>query len=952
MKCWLKKVCAIMLAFTLLIGLSTVPAHADTALFTIEAENAQLSSDLQVATQIYGTPKPGYTGNGFVWMQNSGTITFTVTVPATGMYSISTRYMQELSPDGRLQYLTVNGVTKGSFMLPYTTTWANFDFGIQKLNAGSNTIQLKAGWGFAYFDSFTVDYAKLDPLNVQPSLTDPHATAETQLLMNYLTGVYGNHIISGQQEIYGGGNNGNSELEFDWIHNLTGKYPAIRGFDFMNYNPLYGWEDGTTNRVIDWVNNRGGIATASWHITVPKNFTSYQLGQSIVWTDATYKPTETDFNTANAVVPGTKEYQYLQLAIKDLAEQLLILQNNGVPVIFRPFHEAEGNGGVNGEGAWFWWAKAGATVYKQLWNLLYTELTGTYGLHNLIWTYNSYTYSTSPVWYPGDNQVDIVGYDKYNTIYNRYDGLSGVPNEDAITSTFYRLVDMTSGKKMVAMTENDTIPSVQNLTEEKSGWLYFLPWYGEFLMSSANNYPATLTMLYQSSYVITLDELPNLKVPSTSSSITPKTVQFDKYAPNQSDKAITVNFNGNTLNGIKNGSTSLVAGTDYTVSGTTVTIKKSYLAAQAVGTTNLTFDFSAGTDPVLVVTVVDTTPSANSTISPTSATFDKKTANQADIAVTMTLNGNTLSGIKNGSASLVSGTDYTVSGTTVTIKKSYLAAQAVGTTNLTFDFSAGNDPVLAISVVDTTSTVNNSTISPTSATFDKKTANQADITVALTLNGNTLSSIKNGSATLVAGTDYTVSGTTVTINKSYLAAQAVGTTNLTFDFSAGTDPVLAVSVVDTTSTTIGGLKIQMFNANTSASSNTIAPRIKIVNTGTTAINLANVKLRYYYTVDANKTQAFWCDWSNVGSSNVTGTFVTMATPKTGADTYFEIGFSSSAGSLAPSAEAEIQIRIARTDWSNYTQTGDYSFSPTGSSYADWTKMTGYVNGSLQWGVEP
>ena len=83
--------------------------------------------------------------------------------------------------------------------------------------------------------------------------------------------------------------------------------------------------------------------------------------------------------------------------------------------------------------------------------------------------------------------VDIVGYDKYNTIYNRYDGLSGVPNEDAISTIFYQLVDLTGGKKMVAMTENDTVPSVKNLTEEKSGWLYFCPWYGEHLLSEAFN---------------------------------------------------------------------------------------------------------------------------------------------------------------------------------------------------------------------------------------------------------------------------------------------------------------------------------------------------------------------------------------------------------------------------------------------------------------------------------
>lgn len=861
MKNWLTKTSTIMMAsmlvFTLMLGLTTPSVYANTPFFTIESENAQLTSDLQVATQIYGQPKPGYSGNGFVWMQNSGTITFTVTVPETGMYTISTRYMQELSPDGRLQYLTVNGATKGSYMLPYTTQWSDYEFGYHKLNQGSNTIQLKAGWGFAYFDTFTVDYADLDPLDVQPVLTDPQATAETQLLMNYLTDVYGSHIISGQQEIYGGGNDGDTELEFDWIYDLTGKYPAIRGFDFMNYNPLYGWEDGTTDRMIDWVNNRGGIATASWHINVPRNFTTYQLGQFVDWKDATYKPTETNFNTANAVVPGTKEYQYVMMTIEDLAEQLLILQDNDVPVLFRPYHEAEGNGGLNGEGAWFWWASAGAEVYKQLWDLLYTELTETYGLHNLIWTYNSYVYSTSPAWYPGDNQVDIVGYDKYNTIYNRYDGLSGVPNEDAITSIFYQLVDLTDGTKMVAMTENDTVPSVQNLIEEKSGWLYFCPWYGEHLMSSAFNYPATLTTLYQSQYVITLDELPNLKAgnQTPSSSLTPASIQFDKYTPNQSDKAISINFNGNTLNALRIGTNVLTATQDYSLNGNTLLLKKEFLAQLSVGEHSILFDFNQGQDPVVKVNIVDSTPGA--------------------------------------------------------------------------------------------------AISPASATFDKAANLQQNISVALTLNGHQLTSITNGSYTLQSAQDYTASSTAVVLNKSYLSTLPLGQHAITLHFSGGNNAVLTVNVVDSTvSAPAGDLTIQAFNGNTSASTNGVSPKFKLINNGTSAIQLSDVKLRYYYTIDGEKAQNFWCDWSSIGSANVTSNFVKLATSVTGADYYLEIGFTSSAGTLNPGQSAEVQARFSKTDWSNYNQANDYSFKSSGSQFADNEQVTGYMNGQLVWGIEP
>ncbi|MGG0824502.1 X2-like carbohydrate binding domain-containing protein, partial [Paenibacillus turicensis] len=169
-----------------------------------------------------------------------------------------------------------------------------------------------------------------------------------------------------------------------------------------------------------------------------------------------------------------------------------------------------------------------------------------------------------------------------------------------------------------------------------------------------------------------------------------------------------------------------------------------------------------------------------------------------DVTVSLTLNGNVFSGIKNGATQLQAGIDYEVTGgNVVTIKKEYLAQQGIGVTNLDFEFSGGQAQTLAVTVSD--STPQNSGLSPTSASFDKKASAQADVTVSLTLNGNVFSGIKNGATQLQAGIDYEVTGgNVVTIKKEYLAQQGIGVTNLDFEFSGGQAQTLAVTVSDST----------------------------------------------------------------------------------------------------------------------------------------------------------
>ena len=549
-------------------------ANATQFPFTIEGEDM---TGATLWTSIYENEAPGYSGEGFVYITGNP-VSFKLTVPEDGMYKVNVRGIQILNQGGRLETIAINGV-EYSKTVPYYREWTDIDFGVVRLKAGENEISFLNKYGYLAIDTVTVSMAEFPDVTTASGVPcDPKATNEAKALMKYLHSVYGKHILSGQQEIYGNGHEvqtsirydaekdicvdekgveytidressdtddagnkfywhcsgadgktytyntqnriyvyQNYEQEFDYIYDLTGAYPAVRGFDFMNYNPLYGWDDGTTQRVIEWVNERGGIATACWHINIPTDFDTYTPGEAVDWSKATYKVNH-QFKIANAVKEGTKENEYLDLAIEDLAEQFIILQDNNVPILFRPFHEAEGNPSntsdpIDGSGAWFWWSQDGAEDYKELWKYLYTQLTEKYGLHNIIWEQNLYAWSdASAEWYSGDDYVDIVGWDKYDTQYNRHDGLTSGPNEDCNSNVYWSLYDYVKGNKMAAIMENSTIPSLGNMTVEQTAWLYFCTWYDNgqenFMSGDDYNNPDTVKELYQSDFCINLDDLP------------------------------------------------------------------------------------------------------------------------------------------------------------------------------------------------------------------------------------------------------------------------------------------------------------------------------------------------------------------------------------------------------------------------------------------------------------
>ena len=145
------------------------------------------------------------------------------------------------------------------------------------------------------------------------------------------------------------------------------------------------------------------------------------------------------------------------------------------------------------------------------------------------------------------------------------------------------------------------------------------------------------------------------------------------------------------------------------------------------------------------------------------------------------------------------------------------------------------------------------------------------------------------------------------------------------------------------------IEIEMCNTKVHEDTKTLYPRYILSNTGNVPINLQDVRIRYYYTIDGNQEQNFWCDWSNVGSSNVIGNFVKLSEPIEKADTYLEIGFKSGAGVIKPGSKVDIHTRMAKTDWTKYNQTNDYSYTYSKHDYIIWDKVTAFIGDEMVWG---
>lgn len=368
------------------------------------------------------------------------------------------------------------------------------------LTVTGTTVKAKASGIFAkpYTLKFsTAPRQKPDAVSSEiDPLVNPNATAMAKKVHEFLKSTYGIKILSGAMA------NVNNNNDFaGWIDKMSGKYPAITFYDLIHL-PESGqnWIDYSDISPAKAQWDANGLVGYGWHWRVPM-----KEGDS----DLQYTA-DANFDIEQALTPGTWQNKVVEEDVEKAASILKKLQDNNIAVLWRPLHEAAGD---YEWGAWFWWGKQGPEKTKRLWIWLYDKLTNQYGLNNLIWVWTVQLYregkmapmSDLQAAYPGDDYVDIVGPDVYNKTH------------DASPEFFNAVYTLVKGHKIVAMPECGMLPTPEASINDGAPWSYVMLWYsydqhkkGE-VNDDFGNTPAYLKEWMTSPYIITRDQMPNLK---------------------------------------------------------------------------------------------------------------------------------------------------------------------------------------------------------------------------------------------------------------------------------------------------------------------------------------------------------------------------------------------------------------------------------------------------------
>jgi len=315
-------------------------------------------------------------------------------------------------------------------------------------------------------------YCQYEPVN-------KNATIEAKNLLSYIYGLEGK-ILSGQH-CY----SHETDKFYDKVNEITGKYPAIWGSDFYWSNGEVDPGYNLVKEVIEKYKD-GAIITLMWHVGKPTDDAPFRWKESV-------QDKITDKEWKDLVTPGTKIHQRWLAQVDALVIHLKVLQENNIPILWRPYHEMNG--------VWFWWGnKKGEGGFVKLWKLFYGRLVNHHKLNNLIWVWNANAPRDIPKdeafdykeFYPGHDYVDILATDVYHFDYEQKD--------------YEQLLALAEGRP-IALGEVGQLPKT-NILEAQPKWSWFMVWSAWLLTA---NLEERVKEVYHYPKTITIDEILNNK---------------------------------------------------------------------------------------------------------------------------------------------------------------------------------------------------------------------------------------------------------------------------------------------------------------------------------------------------------------------------------------------------------------------------------------------------------
>jgi mannan endo-1,4-beta-mannosidase len=308
---------------------------------------------------------------------------------------------------------------------------------------------------------------------------NPNASSQAKAVLKYFQSLNAQsekHLISGQFDNYGDW----ASLDLmDRIHDKTGHYPALLGVDYQGRGGIV--TAAPNKAAIDYW-RQGGLVTVSTHLYDPENLGGGGLRDRDV--------------DLNALLDENSESHTRWLQELDrVAEGLQQLKDAGVVVLWRPFHEMNGN--------WFWWNGKDPESFIKLWRQMFDYFSKTKKLDNLLWVYSPNHGEKTTDYYPGDRYVDLIGLDAYTDFVDPehikgYAEITRLPKPFGFTEFGPHGASNPPGNY-------DYVQFAEGIQKNFPRAVFFMCWNAKWSMAQNNNTKELLSRLE----IINRDDLPH-----------------------------------------------------------------------------------------------------------------------------------------------------------------------------------------------------------------------------------------------------------------------------------------------------------------------------------------------------------------------------------------------------------------------------------------------------------